>query len=131
MNIVFAGTPQFAADHLKILLDSEHVIKCILTQPDRDSGRGNKIKTSPVKEIALINEIEILQPTSLTDESTIRALKSVKADLMIVVAYGLLIPKKILDIPEMGCVNIHASILPNWRGAAPIEYSIFSGDKET
>ena len=131
MNIVFAGTPQFAADHLKILLDSEHVIKCILTQPDRVSGRGNKIKTSPVKEIALINEIEILQPTSLTDESTIKALKSVKADLMIVVAYGLLIPKKILDIPEMGCVNIHASILPNWRGAAPIEYSIFSGDKET
>ena len=131
MNIIFAGTPKFAADHLKILLDSDHVVKCILTQPDRGSGRGKKVKISPVKKIALNEGIEVLQPSALTDETTMQALKSIKADLMLVVAYGLLIPKKFLDITNMGCLNVHASILPNWRGAAPIEYSIFSGDLET
>ena len=131
MNIIFAGTPQFAADNLKILLGSEHVIKCILTQPDRGSGRGKKIKLSPVKEIAINNDIEVLQPDSLTDERTVEVLKSKEADLMLVVAYGLLIPKQVLSITKKGCVNVHASILPNWRGAAPIEYSIYSGDKKT
>ena len=131
MNIVFAGTPQFAADHLKLLIDSHHKIKCILTQPDRGSGRGKKIKSSPVKEIGLDNGIEVLQPTSLKDESIVRSLKSNKPDLMLVVAYGLLIPKEVLDIAERGCVNVHASILPRWRGAAPMEYSIYSGDNES
>ena len=131
MDIIFAGTPQFAADHLNILLDSEHSIKCILTQPDRASGRGKRVKISPVKEIAIGKDIEVLQPSSLVDEATVNALEDIKADLMLVVAYGLLIPKKVLEITKMGCVNIHASILPNWRGAAPIEYSICSGDKET
>ena len=131
MNIIFAGTPQFAADHLKLLIDSHHKIKCILTQPDRGSGRGKKIKSSPVKEIGLDNGIEVLQPTSLKDESILRSLKSNKPDLMLVVAYGLLIPKEVLDIAEMGCVNVHASILPRWRGAAPMEYSIYSGDSES
>ena len=131
MNIIFAGTPQFAADHLKLLIDSHHKIKCILTQPDRGSGRGKKIKSSPVKEIGLDNDIEVLQPTSLKDESIVRSLESNKPDLMLVVAYGLLIPKEVLDIAEMGCVNVHASILPRWRGAAPMEYSIYSGDSES
>ena len=131
MNIIFAGTPQFSADHLKILLDSQHKVKCILTQPDRGSGRGKKVKPSPVKEMGLDNGIEILQPSSLKDESIIRSLESVEPDLMLVVAYGLLIPKKVLGIAEKGCINIHASILPRWRGAAPMEYSIYSGDEET
>ena len=131
MNIIFAGTPQFAANHLKLLIDSHHKIKCILTQPDRGSGRGKKIKSSPVKEIGLDNGIEVLQPTSLKDESILRSLKSNKPDLMLVVAYGLLIPKEVLEIAERGCVNIHASILPRWRGAAPMEYSIYSGDSES
>ena len=131
MNIIFAGTPQFAADHLKLLIDSHHKIKCILTQPDRGSGRGKKIKSSPVKEIGLDNGIEVLQPTSLKDESILRSLKSDKPDLMLVVAYGLLIPKEVLEIAKRGCVNVHASILPRWRGAAPMEYSIYSGDNES
>ena len=131
MNIIFAGTPQFAADHLKLLIDSHHKIKCILTQPDRGSGRGKKIKSSPVKEIGLDNGIEVLQPTSLKDESILRSLNSDKPDLMLVVAYGLLIPKEVLDIAERGCINVHASILPRWRGAAPMEYSIYSGDSES
>tara|TARA_B100000029_G_scaffold115753_1_gene108347 strand:- start:489 stop:1439 length:951 start_codon:yes stop_codon:yes gene_type:complete len=131
MKIVFAGTPQFAAEHLKLLIDSQHKIKCILTQPDRGSGRGKKVKPSPVKEIGLDNGIEVLQPTSLKDESTIRSLESMKPDLMLVVAYGLLIPKEVLDIAKKGCVNVHASILPRWRGAAPMEYSIYSGDNES
>ena len=131
MNIIFAGTPQFAANHLKLLIDSHHKIKCILTQPDRGSGRGKKIKSSPVKEIGLDNGIEVLQPTSLKDESILRSLKSNKPDLMLVVAYGLLIPKEVLDIAERGCINVHASILPRWRGAAPMEYSIYSGDSES
>ena len=131
MNIIFAGTPQFAADHLKLLIDSHHKIKCILTQPDRGSGRGKKIKSSPVKEIGLDNGIEVLQPTSLKEESIVRSLESNKPDLMLVVAYGLLIPKEVLDIAERGCVNVHASILPRWRGAAPMEYSIYSGDSES
>ena len=131
MKIIFAGTPQFAADHLKLLLNSRHKIECILTQPDRGSGRGKKVKPSPVKEIGLDNGIEVLQPSSLKDEATIESLESAEPDLMLVVAYGLLIPKEILDITQMGCINVHASILPKWRGASPIEYSIYSGDKET
>ena len=131
MNIIFAGTPQFAADHLKLLVDSQHEIKCILTQPDRGSGRGKKVIPSPVKEIGISNGIEVLQPNSLKDESIVRSLESLKPDLLLVVAYGLLIPKKVLDIAERGSINVHASILPRWRGAAPIEYSIYSGDNES
>ncbi len=131
MNIVFAGTPRFAADHLKLLVDSKHEIKCILTQPDRGSGRGKKVIPSPVKEIGINNGIEILQPYSLKDESIVRSLESLKPDLLLVVAYGLLIPKKVLDIAEKGSINVHASILPRWRGAAPMEYSIYSGDNES
>ena len=131
MKIIFAGTPQFAAEHLKILLDSHHEIKCILTQPDRGSGRGKKIKFSPVKEIGLESGINVLQPRSLKEKNTIEVLDSFEPDLIIVVAYGLLVPKEVLEIPKMGCINVHASILPKWRGASPIEYSIYSGDKET
>ena len=131
MNIVFAGTPQFAADHLKLLVDSQHEIKCLLTQPDRGSGRGKKVIPSPVKEIGINNGIGVLQPYSLKDESIVRSLESLKPDLLLVVAYGLLIPNKVLDIAEKGSINIHASILPRWRGAAPMEYSIYSGDNES
>ena len=131
MKIVFAGTPQFAAEHLKILIASDHQICCILTQPDRRSGRGKQIKLSPVKEVGLENRIEVLQPSTLREKLAVDALKLIEPDLMLVVAYGLLVPKEVLNIPKMGCVNVHASILPNWRGAAPIENSIYSGDKET
>ena len=104
MNIVFAGTPKFAADHLKILLNSEHKVTCILTQPDKASGRGKKVKFSPVKEIAIREGIEVLQPKSLlTFVKILKALENIKIDLMLVVAYGLLIPKKVLEVPKGFC----------------------------
>ena len=111
MNIVFAGTPQFAADHLKLLVDSQHEIKCILTQPDRGSGRGKKVIPSPVKEIGINNGIEVLQPNSLKEESIVRSLESLKPDLLLVVAYGLLIPNKVLDIAEKGSITLNGTSL--------------------
>ena len=131
MKIIFAGTPQFAAAHLKILLDSNHVVKSILTQPDRRSGRGNKLKFSPVKDLALSHEIDVLQPISLKNKTVISALRELEADLILVVAYGLIIPSNLLNLTKLGCINIHASILPRWRGAAPMEYALFSGDRTT
>ena len=106
MDIVFAGTPRFAADHLKLLVDSQHEIKCILTQPDRGSGRGKKVIPSPVKEIGINNGIEVLQPNSLKDGSIVRSLESLKPDILLVVAYGLLIPKKISQIFANMCPHI-------------------------
>tara|TARA_B100000989_G_scaffold239563_1_gene186418 strand:- start:280 stop:1230 length:951 start_codon:yes stop_codon:yes gene_type:complete len=129
MKIIFAGTPDFSARHLEIVLQSEHEVLSILTQPDRKSGRGKKFNFSPVKQTALDNDISVYQPESLRTVEVMTNLKNIAPDLILVVAYGLLVPKNILELPKHGCVNIHASLLPRWRGASPMEYAIMSGDK--
>ncbi|MEW8505519.1 MAG: methionyl-tRNA formyltransferase [Candidatus Thiodiazotropha sp.] len=131
LKIVFAGTPDFAATALKALLTTRHRIVTVYTQPDRPAGRGRKVQLSPVKELALAHDLEVRQPQSLKDEEAQRALAEVHADLMVVVAYGLLLPQAVLDIPRLGCINIHASLLPRWRGAAPIQRALLAGDKES
>lgn len=130
MRIIFAGTPQFSADHLQALLDQgQHQVVAVYTQPDRRSGRGKKLHASPVKKIAEHANIPVLQPLTLKDEDALQALAQLNADVMIVAAYGLLLPQLALDTPKFGCINIHASLLPRWRGAAPIERAIIAGDK--
>ncbi len=129
MKIIFAGTPDFAAKHLEIILQSNHEVLRVLTQPDRESGRGKKINLSPVKQTALDNDIDVYQPESLKTKEVFDKLKNTDPDLILVVAYGLLLPKDILELPKFGCVNIHASLLPRWRGASPMEHAIMSGDK--
>ena len=129
MKIIFAGTPDFAAKHLEIVLHSKHEVLSVLTQPDRESGRGKKINLSPVKQTALDNNIDVYQPESLKTKEVFDKLKNIDPDLILVVAYGLLLPKDILELPKFGCVNIHASLLPRWRGASPMEHAIMSGDK--
>ena len=129
MKIIFAGTPNFAAKHLEIVLQSKHEVLSVLTQPDRESGRGKKINLSPVKQTALDNDIDVYQPESLKSKEVFGKLKNIDPDLILVVAYGLLLPKDILTLPKFGCVNIHASLLPRWRGASPMEHAIMSGDK--
>jgi len=131
MRIIFAGTPDFAAHNLKALLTTEHTICAIYTQPDRPAGRGRKLTTSPVKQIALDNNIPIEQPESFKQQSDKDTLIAYQADLIIVVAYGLILPQAILDAPALGCINIHASLLPRWRGAAPIQRAILAGDNKT
>ena len=130
-KIIFAGTPDFAASHLQALIDSGFDVVAVYTQPDRPAGRGRKLQASPVKKIALENEIPVYQPISLRDEAAQAELAALNADLMIVVAYGLILPQVVLDTPKLGCVNVHASILPRWRGAAPIHRALLAGDKET
>jgi methionyl-tRNA formyltransferase len=130
LRIIFAGTPQFSADHLQALLDQgQHQVVAVYTQPDRRSGRGKKLHASPVKKIAEHANIPVLQPLTLKDEDALQALAQLNADVMIVAAYGLLLPQLALDTPKFGCINIHASLLPRWRGAAPIERAIIAGDK--
>jgi methionyl-tRNA formyltransferase len=131
MRIIFAGTPDFAAHNLKALLTSEHTICAIYTQPDRPAGRGRKLTASPVKQIGLDNNIPVEQPDNFKQQSDRDTLAAYQADLMIVVAYGLLLPQAVLDTPSFGCINIHASLLPRWRGAAPIQRAILAGDDET
>jgi len=132
LKIIFAGTPEFAATNLNELIHSPHEICAVLTQPDRPAGRGRKLTPSPVKQLATANNIPVLQPTSLNKDPTIEGLlREMQADIMVVVAYGLILPKTILDLPKYGCLNVHASILPRWRGAAPIQRAILAGDDET
>ncbi len=131
MRIIFAGTPDFSASVLKGLVASEHDIVAVYTQPDRRAGRGKKLLPPPVKVIAEEHHIPVYQPVSLKDPEQHSLLDSHQADVMVVVAYGLLLPQAVLDIPKMGCINIHASLLPRWRGAAPIERAIEAGDTET
>ena len=131
MNIVFAGTPDFSAVHLQALLSSEHHVVAVYTQPDRPAGRGKKLSASPVKQLALEAGIAIEQPPSLKPAEQQSQLHSYNADVMVVVAYGLLLPKHILETPRYGCLNVHASLLPRWRGAAPIQRAIEAGDSET
>lgn len=130
MKIIFAGTPYFAASALQALLD-EHEVVAVLTQPDRPSGRGMQLTPSPVKQLAEKHGIRILQPVTLKNAETQAEIAALDADVMIVAAYGLILPKVVLQIPKMGCLNIHASLLPRWRGAAPIQRAILAGDSET
>lgn len=131
LRIIFAGTPEFAAEHLKALLGSRHQVIAVYSQPDRPAGRGKKLTASPVKEVALAHKIPVYQPLNFKSPDAVAELASLNADLMVVVAYGLILPKVVLDTPRLGCINVHASILPRWRGAAPIQRAIEAGDKET
>ena len=131
LRIIFAGTPDFAASALISLIGSEHEIIAVYTQPDRPAGRGRKLRASPVKEVALENDIPVLQPDNLKGTGTQDVLRDFNADVMVVAAYGLILPQVVLDIPRLGCLNIHASLLPRWRGAAPIQRAIAAGDKES
>ncbi len=130
MKIIFAGTPQFAASALAALL-KEHQIVAVLTQPDRPAGRGMQLVASPVKQLALQHGLPVLQPATLKTEEAQRPIAALDADVMVVAAYGLILPKAVLQLPRHGCLNIHASLLPRWRGAAPIPRAIQAGDAET
>lgn len=131
LNIIFAGTPDFAAQHLQALLDSEHHVIAVYTQPDKPAGRGKKLQASPVKQLAEKHQIPVYQPKSLRKEEAQAELKALNADVMVVVAYGLILPQAVLEAPKYGCLNVHGSILPRWRGAAPIQRAIWAGDQQT
>lgn len=131
MRLVFAGTPVFAAASLDALLAAGHEVVLVLTQPDRPAGRGMKLQASPVKQCAEKAGIPVYQPERLKTPESWEPIRQAGADLMVVVAYGLILPQAVLDIPRMGCVNVHASLLPRWRGAAPIHRAIEAGDTET
>jgi methionyl-tRNA formyltransferase len=131
LRLVFAGTPEFAARHLSALLDSHHEILAVYTQPDRPAGRGKKLTASPVKELALSSEVSVYQPHSLRDPVPQAELADLHADVLVVVAYGLILPQAVLDSPRLGCINVHASLLPRWRGAAPVQRAIEAGDSHS
>ncbi|MNO76859.1 Methionyl-tRNA formyltransferase [compost metagenome] len=131
LKLIFAGTPDFAARHLAALLSSDHEVVAVYTQPDKPAGRGQKLTASPVKELALAHDLPVYQPASLRNEEAQAELAALGADLMVVVAYGLILPKAVLDTPRLGCLNVHGSLLPRWRGAAPIQRAIWAGDAET
>lgn len=130
MRIIYAGTPHFAAHALESLLN-EHQVVAVLTQPDRPSGRGMQLTASPVKQLALQHGLHLMQPATLKSEAVQSQLAALDADVMVVAAYGLILPQEVLDLPRYGCLNIHASLLPRWRGAAPIQRAIQAGDAET
>lgn len=131
MKVLFMGTPDFAVSTLKTLIDSKHEVIGVVTQPDKPKGRSGKLQLSPVKETALQAGIEVYQPVKVKDESFVEELKHINPDVIIVVAFGQILSKAILDIPKYGCINIHASLLPKLRGAAPIQWSVIDGDKES
>jgi len=131
LRIIYAGTPDFSVPALQALLDSEHEVCAVYTQPDRRAGRGRLPKTSAVKDVALAAGIEVCQPLNFKQPEDVEKLQSFQADLMVVAAYGLILPKVILDAPRLGCLNLHASLLPRWRGAAPIQRAILAGDAES
>ncbi|MBC8519724.1 MAG: methionyl-tRNA formyltransferase [Gammaproteobacteria bacterium] len=131
MRIIFAGTPDFSVSALNALLESSHEVVAVYTQPDRPAGRGRKLRASPVKERAVIAGLPVFQPATLRDSDEQEKLVALQADLMVVVAYGLILPPEALQAPRFGCLNIHASLLPRWRGAAPIQRAILAGDSES
>lgn len=131
MKLIFAGTPEFAAQSLAALIDAGHEVVLVLTQPDRPAGRGMSLQPSPVKKLALEKGIEVFQPLNFKDIEARTKIGDVKAEVMVVAAYGLILPQVVLDMPQYGCINIHASLLPRWRGAAPIQRSLLAGDDET
>lgn len=131
MRVIFAGTPDFAVPSLQKLIDLGHDVCAVYTQPDRPAGRGQHLQPPPVKVLALKHEIPVLQPLTLKTEEELQIFKNFDADLMVVVAYGMILPQTILDAPRFGCINGHGSLLPRWRGAAPIQRAVIEGDKET
>lgn len=131
MRIIFAGTPDFAARHLDALIASEHELVAVYTQPDRPAGRGKKLQASAVKQLAQAHDLRVEQPANFKAQAELDTLQAFNADLMIVVAYGLLLPQAVLDTPKLGCINVHGSLLPRWRGAAPIQRAIWAGDEVT
>ncbi|MGL6251851.1 MAG: methionyl-tRNA formyltransferase, partial [Billgrantia desiderata] len=131
LRIIFAGTPDFAAASLAALLQSQHQVIAVYTQPDRPAGRGRKLTASPVKSLAIEHGLPVLQPETLKSAEVQGELAAFEADLMVVVAYGLILPQAVLDTPRLGCLNVHASLLPHWRGAAPIQRAIEAGDSES
>jgi methionyl-tRNA formyltransferase len=131
MRVIFAGTPEFAAHALRAIVAAGHVVPLVLTQPDRPAGRGMALQPSPVKRLAEANGIDVFQPPTLKDVAAQERIAAVGADVMVVAAYGLIVPQAVLDMPRHGCINIHASLLPRWRGAAPIQRALLAGDHET
>jgi len=131
MKLIFAGTPDFAAAALAALLDAGHEVALVLSQPDRPAGRGMALQASPVKRLAADRSLAVFQPPTLRDADAQARLAAVGADAMVVAAYGLILPQAVLDLPRFGCLNIHASLLPRWRGAAPIQRALLAGDAET
>ena len=131
LKIIFAGTPDFAARHLDALLASKHQVVGVFTQPDRPAGRGNKLTPSPVKTLAQSRDIPVFQPKSLRPVENQHLVADLEADVMVVVAYGLILPQAVLSMPRLGCINVHGSLLPRWRGAAPIQRALWAGDSET
>ena len=131
LNIVFAGTPEFGIPCLDAIMSSKHNLQAVYTQPDRPAGRGRKLQASAVKEWATAKNIQVFQPLNFKIQENIDELAALKPDLMVVIAYGLILPQKVLSIPNFGCINVHASLLPRWRGASPIQHAILYGDKET
>lgn len=131
LRILFAGTPDFAARHLAVLLNSPHQIVGVFTQPDRPAGRGKKLMPSPVKLLAKQHQLAVFQPSSLRRAENQQIIAELSADVMVVVAYGLILPATVLAIPRFGCLNVHGSLLPRWRGAAPIQRALWAGDQQT
>jgi len=131
VRLVFAGTPEFAALALQAIVAAGHDVALVLTQPDRPAGRGMALQPSPVKKLALEKGIEVFQPLSLKDTEAQAKIAAIGAEVMVVAAYGLILPQAVLDLPRFGCLNIHASLLPRWRGAAPIQRALLAGDAET
>ena len=131
MRIIFMGTPDFSVPTLEALVASEHEVAAVVTQPDKPKGRGKEIHMSPVKECALQHNIPVYQPVRARDEAFVEEMRALNPDAMVVIAFGQILPKSLLDLPKYGCVNIHASLLPKYRGAAPIQWAVINGDKET
>ncbi|CAK9886469.1 MAG: Methionyl-tRNA formyltransferase [Candidatus Erwinia impunctatus] len=131
LRIIFAGTPDFAATHLQALLKSKHDVVGVFTQPDRPAGRGNKLTPGPVKQLAEQHQVAVFQPGTLRSDQAQQTIADLNADIMVVVAYGLLLPAPVLSLPRLGCINVHGSLLPRWRGAAPIQRALWAGDIET
>jgi methionyl-tRNA formyltransferase len=131
MKIIFAGTPDFAVPALQMLIQSKHDVCAVYTQPDRPAGRGRKLSPSPVKSLALQNGLAVFQPETLKTDEDLEQLVSLDADILVVVAYGIILTQAVLDTPKLGCINIHGSLLPRWRGAAPIHRVVMAGDEET
>ena len=131
MKLIFAGSPDFACPSLKRFIQSHHTIAAVYTQPDRPAGRGRKLTPTPIKQLAQHHQLPVLDPASLKTDEAAESLRAVHADVMVVIAYGLLLPPNILAIPRLGCVNLHPSLLPQWRGAAPIQHTLLAGDTTT
>lgn len=131
MKVVFMGTPDFSVPTLQELINSEHEVVAVVTKPDKPKGRGNKVLFTPVKEVAINNNIEVYQPQKLSEEDFAKAMEQINPDVIVVIAFGKILPKRILDLPKYGCINVHASLLPKYRGAGPIQWSIINGETET